>query len=210
MFEKLLEWIKAHMAEGTDVAEVEALLPTLESILGSKEVISALDSLVSKAVTSHDERYTAETLPGLMEAERAKVRAELNPEETPDQKRIRELEESNATKDAAASLRDRTDTMRTKAAELKVDTFGLLPDDMTALAGLGDKAETVLETFVGRLNETFTKAVDAKVKERFAPVKPGGGDPNMDELAKMRAAGDNDGADRVELQGIYAKSHQAG
>jgi hypothetical protein len=204
MFEKVIEWAKANAAEGADVTELEGMLPTVDDIMGTDAVRRAFDSAVSKAVNNHDERFRSEKLPELIEEERAKIRAELNPEETPEQRRIRELEEKLAKRDRDAQTRERRDALRKKASELKVTEYGLQPDDVEVFAGLGDDGEKVLESLVGRLNESFNTALDRKLKERYTRSSPSGGDPNMDEIEKLRAAGKTEEADRMQLAQMYS------
>lgn len=172
MFEKVIEWIKANAAEGADIAELEAMLPNTEAILQVPEIRSALDSAVSKAVQSHDKRFTDEKLPTLLDEERAKIRAELNPEETAEQKRIRELEERLQKADRERETRERRDKLRKKASELGISEIGLTPDDVETFVAFGDDAETTLEAYVGRTKEAMTSQLDNLLKERFGDNAP--------------------------------------
>jgi len=121
------EWVKAN-ATLKDTAKVEELdglvkdLDPLANIKTKEDALnfidrnnlfkSGLDSAISKAVASNTEKFTAEKLPGLLKEEREKAIKEANPEETPEQKRIRELEE----KINASDKREASSTLKIELA----------------------------------------------------------------------------------------------
>ena len=195
--DKLREWLEAKGIEDIDE--------------GVKIAQSVADAEVSRIVAKHDDefvqRFNGEKLPKILEEERGKIRAELqkelNPEETPEQKRIRELEEKLAKGEQEKARAERRAELRRKASELGVDAYGLSPDDIESLADLGDSAEPVLQTLVDRLGEKFNSQLDARVKERFTKSAPSGGDANLDEVAKLRASGNEEAAQRMQLKSIY-------
>lgn len=209
----LIEWIKANVKEGADVNEAVRLVDSYAEVTPEraaelardKEVRRIIDAEISRAVERHDERFREEKLPKLVDDERAKIRAELNPEETPEQKRIRELEERIAKQDAERVRIERREALRKKAQELGINEVGLTPDDIEPFAGL-ENADEFLESFVNRAKEAFTASLDSKVKERYKGGAPKGADPNLDEIEKLRAAGDVEAAERAQLRQIYSQA----
>jgi hypothetical protein len=209
--EKLLEWLKANVKDGADMNEATRLVDEIATVtperaaelVKDREVRRILDAEISRAVERHDERFREEKLPKILEEERGKIRKEFNPEETPEQKAVRELQEKLAAMEREKAAMERKAALRAKASELGVDAYGLKPDDVEVFAGLGDDAERVLARLTERLSESFNSALDSKVKERYTKTRPSGGDPNMDEVAKLRAAGNDEQAQRLHLQSIY-------
>jgi hypothetical protein len=168
MFDKAVEWVRANVAEGVDVEEFVKMLPRPADLIKSDpDFKSEFDRQVSYAVDNHDKRFQDEKLPTILEQEREKLRKELNPEETAEQKRIRELEERIAKADQESRKRELRDSLRKKATELGVTDIGLQPDDMEPFVAFGDEAPQVLESFLTRTREAFTSNLDAKLKEKF-------------------------------------------
>jgi len=168
MFDKAVEWVRENVAEGVDVEEFVKMLPRPADLIKSDpDFKSEFDRQVSYAVDNHDKRFQDEKLPTILEQEREKLRKELNPEETAEQKRIRELEERIAKADQDARKRELRDSLRKKAAELGVTDIGLQPDDVEPFVAFGDEAPQVLESFLTRTREAFTSNLDAKLKEKF-------------------------------------------
>lgn len=175
----LIEWIKANAKEGADLKEATKLIDSYAEVtpdraaelVRDKEVRRLIDAEISRAVERHDERFREEKLPKILDEERGKIRAELNPEETPEQKRIRELEERIAKQDAERQRIERRDALRKKFGELGGNEIGLSPEDIEPFAGL-ENADEFLESFIGRAKEAFTTNLDAKLKERYAGKAP--------------------------------------
>ena len=145
--EELLKLIKAGLKEGSDFTAIEKLVKDLNVLSGiktvdeAKELIaktdllkSATDSLISIAVKSHDDKFTAEKLPGLLKDEGEKIRKEINPEESKEQKTIREQKERIDALEATGKRSELKTTLLNQAKELgysgNVDLF----------LGMGDKA----------------------------------------------------------------------
>lgn len=164
----ILDWIKANAKEGANIAEAEELLgkSTFDSIKSKEEAAdfisknsvfkSAFDSMVSTAVNNHDERFKSEKLPDLVKAEREKILKELNPEETPEQKRIRELEENLKARDA----KDRESAIKAELRQ-KAQELGYDPLRAERFSAFGDKALDMLadeSTYLSNL-------IDSKIKE---------------------------------------------
>jgi hypothetical protein len=165
----ILEWIKANAKEGANVAEAEELVQksTFDSITSKEQAMefidknttfrSAVDSLISTAVNRHDEKFQSEKLPVLQQQLRDELAKELNPDETPEQKRIRELEErlqESDRRDAENALKAK---LRTKASELKFD-----PELASKLSKYGDESVTLLESFAN-----YNKGIVEAEKDRL-------------------------------------------
>jgi hypothetical protein len=174
--DKILAWIKANLKEGAKVAEVETLVKEiveLKSIdtkekalelMGKDGVFkSALDSETSTRIENHDKTK----LPELEKSIRVKIEAELNPDLTDDQKRIKVLE----TEAAANKSRDEVATvkagLRTKATELKFD-----PVRAEGYHVYGDKALEMLEADSKYFADSITNGVNLEIKTRFGNTPP--------------------------------------
>lgn len=186
MFDRLKEWIASHAAEGTDLAEVDSLIPGPDELVRDPALKPSFDRAVQAAMIEHDRRFTDERLPKMLDEERAKIRKELAPEETPEQRRIRELEERIAKQDAERERIARRDALRVKANEMGIGDIGLSPDDVEPFVAFGDSAEATLASFVERTKEAFTRQLDAAVKSRYKGSAPqGGASPTADAQTKL-------------------------
>jgi hypothetical protein len=172
MFDKLIDWMKANAKEGADLEALATMVPSWDDIAKAPELKPHLDRYATKAIETHDARFQSEKLPEILKNERDKIRAELNPEETPEQKRIRELEERLQKADADNRTRERRDILRKKAQELGIGDIGLSAEDIEPFVMLGDDAPAVTEALIGKLRESMTKTLDAKLKEKYAGPAP--------------------------------------
>ena len=167
------------MKEGADIAAIKTLVEGLNPLAGVKTVEDAKDfikkndllnkandSNVSIAVKSHDDKFTAEKLPGLLKAEGDKVRKEANPEETKEQKTIREQKERIDDLEANGKKSELKTALQAKAKELgytkSVDRFVVN----------GDNAIKFLEEDAAADKTHFDNALSSKIKEQFGDVKP--------------------------------------
>ena len=193
----IMEWIKANSKEGANVAEVEELVnnSTFEGIktkeqamdfIGKNQVFkSANDSMISTAVNSHDDKFKETKLPDLIKAEREKIQAELNPAETDEQKRIKELEDRLKASDNAKILEDRKSELRVKASELKYDTVRA-----ERFASFGDKAVEMLVNDSEYWNGQIDTRVKESVKGTLSGTPPKGGTPpdgkmSLEDIGKL-------------------------
>ena len=103
---KVLKWVKDNVKDGVDTADFEKMLSgsyvpsdikkedALKFIRENATLNSAHDSAIMQAIKSHDEKFESDKLPKLredMEKELTeKISKKLNPEETSEQKQIRE------------------------------------------------------------------------------------------------------------------------
>lgn len=125
---------------------------------GKKLSQSLFDARVNSAVITHDEKFTKEKLPSLIEAEREKIKKELDVKETPEQKTLREqseritrLENDNKRKDIKAEALQQMTKAKLPFAD-QIDTF------------LSDNLEDTLRK-INAFTETFNAAVSAAAKE---------------------------------------------
>lgn len=111
---------------------------------------SSFDSAVGTAVTKHDEKFKKEKLPGLIEEA---VKAKTNENLTPEQLKIKELEEKMQQYEAKAAEDERVKTNATKLKEKGLDT------------GLAKyiKEDSDIDFFENLVNTL----VDSKVKEKL-------------------------------------------
>lgn len=181
---KLSDWIKENVKEGANVAEAEELVQaeTFEGIKTKEQAIdfidkndvfkSAKDSLISTAVNAHDDKFKETKLPEIIKAKREEWTKEMNPEETPEQKRIRELETRDAERDSKERKRDLEDALLTKASEIGFD-----PIRAKDYSVYGDKAIDKLVDDAGWYKSQIELKVKETVKGTLAGKPPKDGDP---------------------------------
>lgn len=175
----LLEWIKANSKEGANVAEAEQLIQasTVEGITTKEQAYdfmlknaafkSALDYQTGESIKTHDTKFNTEKLPGILKAEREKLEKELNPDLTPEQKRIAELEKvvnEGKIKEQENQLKS---GLRAKAKEL-----GYPEDEAERLFVYGAEATAELERKAEFLKTHVSGAVESKVKELYGGNPP--------------------------------------
>lgn len=177
MTEQLTEWVKANAREGANVAEFEEMTSKL-SLPKTKEEAwnfitknqtfkSAVDAEVSRATLAHDEKFKATKLPDIEKQLRDQIAKELNPEETPQDKKIRELSEKLEAKERSEKMATIKSLLMKKASEKGFD-----PELAAELAIFGDDAEAKLEYFYEKYNSAVNKRVDEETKKRFGSNQP--------------------------------------
>lgn len=177
--DELRKWLTENVKPGTDIEAGLKLVPSnpVEALKTKEEALaliqktplltSALDYHTTKKIELHDEKFASEKLPGLLKAEADRIRKELNPEETPEQKKIRELEDWKAEQLKIAKQNEIRASLRQKASELKFDP-SLAEDYYTH----GEKAVERLEAAAKRFEAEVAARVDAIAKERFGSAPP--------------------------------------
>lgn len=175
----LLDWVKANAKEGTNFAEFEELegKNTFEGIKSKEmalEIIkktpffnSALDSEVNTRISTHDDKFRSEKLPTLLEAEREKIKNELNPPTTEEQKKIAEMQK---TIDALSSKDKRIELE--SALKSKAKEFGFPVERAARFAVYGDRAESELKAEAEFYKTHIQTGVESRVKELYGDVKP--------------------------------------
>ena len=169
--DKFYEWLSANVKEGVNIEEGKELLKdnTIAGITTKEQAIdfmnkqpafkSGIDSLISKAVESNSARYKEEKLPGIIAEAKAQWVAENNPEETPEQKQIRELQEQLNAEKKQRAINEAQSTLRAKAKELGFD-----PELAAGLHVYGDTAEDVLSKFA-EYHSTALQSTEKKVRQ---------------------------------------------
>ena len=201
---KILEWIKANVKEGVDVSEVTKLVEGVQDLnsIDTKEKAielmktnavfkSGFDSEISKIIDTHDK----EKLPELKKSIRDELEKELNPDLTPEQKRIKALEdELNASKNEKAVNMTKAE-LRTKAKELGFD-----PDRAEKYHVFGEKAFETLENDSKYFSDAIKAGIDTEIKTRFGNKIPPGGNRQVDTSKIMN---------RDDFEGLGAAQKQA-
>lgn len=179
----LVQWIKDNAKDDANVEEGLQLVKDLDPLknLDSREAVvdfmrrndrfrSALDHEVQQAVESNSKRFAETKLPEILKTEREKLMKELNPEETPEQKQLRELQEKLAERDRKEARRELEAQLRTKAQEIGFD-----PVRAERYAAFGDEAMTALESDAQWFDEAMKSKVDEAMKSRYSTTTPKGG-----------------------------------
>lgn len=173
----LMEWIEKNAAEGANLEEAKKLveganLPQSKEdaaklVEDNQYLKSELDSRVSKSVENATERFKENKLPDILKEEREKIRQELNPEETEEQKRIRELQEKVQSFETEKQKEQRKAQLREKAKELGYD-----PLDAENYVAFGDKAEEMLEKHSKKFQSTVDTKVNEYIKQKYGGKPP--------------------------------------
>ncbi len=131
-------------------------------IMRSDILKRALDKETQERVDAHDKNFKEKELPKLEKEITDKVNKELNPEETPKDKQLRELMEKDAARDKKEAVRDLKKSLREKAVELKFD-----PIKAERFHVYGDKALEVMEKEFTETKTHIDSEIDRISKERF-------------------------------------------
>lgn len=189
----LIEWIKKNVKEGVNVTEAENLLQAenpLNKVQTKEEALrliedtpffrSAFDSEISKKVEGALKKYEETKLPDIVKSREAEIRAELNPQETPEQKRIRELEEKIKQADNERQTESLKSSLRTKAKEIGMD-----PIKAERYAVYGDQAEKFMAEDFKMISEQVTIQLDGEIKKRYGGEAPKGQQRQADDGKMM-------------------------
>lgn len=225
--DKALKWVKDNVKDGVDTAEFEKMLSgsfvpadmkkddALKFIRENAALNSAHDAAILQAIKTHDEKFESEKLPKIIKAKekelREQINKELNPEETPEQKQIRELREQlegMAKEKANVELKD---SLRAKAKELGFDM-----SKAERYYVYGDKALDVLQEDAEWFKTQINTETEAQIKARFGdnPTPTGGKstppagqrDQLIAQYNEIEASNDpNKGAKLIALKDQIAK-----
>ena len=127
-----------------------------------------LDSEISRAVDSHKKRFDDEKLPELKKSMRDELLKELNPTETPEQKRLRELEDQLKERDNRERLYQTKEKLRAKAKEVGFDEELA---ERFALMNTEDP-ESELMTFAEKVQAQAQKLAEAEIAQRWPSKAP--------------------------------------
>ena len=193
IFKELVAWAKANAKDGVNVAEFEELVSKAappDDAKQAKEYIraipalrSAFDAALNQEFDRATKKYEEEKLPEKEKALRESIRKELNPDESPEQKQIRELREKLESKERAEAITSKQNALRAKAKEYGIDT-----EIAADYAHYGDDAENILK----RHAEWHKKELDAvkaeSARATFGNKTPtGGGSLNLKPQAEIDA-----------------------
>jgi len=212
---QLTDYVKENFtpAEGITIEEVEKLEKDLDPLSGLTTPDQALDFMgrnplfekalkkhETQAIEKHDEKFMKDKYPGLLkDAVDLRVK-ELNPEETPEQKRIRELED----KISASDNREASNTLKIELQK-KAKEIGYT-GDIDLFMTLGDKAIETMEAYHTKNTEYLAAEKEKIQKELYGNNPPPPGTPpevpkDIDEkIREARAAGDATLALKYQMQ----------
>ncbi len=192
-----IEELKAFLAENKEVPEVMAVIatyapkqelnadivePWIATEEGAKFLQPLLDANATKAIQTHDTKQAAKNKAEVDKRVAAEI-LKLHPEETPEQKQIRELGLKFEESEKARASEALATQISAKAHEMGVD-----PIFVRAMNhGSVDEAVVWMKKVIDR-----DKAIQAKVANEIAAsgAKPGSGNPGADgkiDISKMDA-----------------------
>ena len=168
---------------------------SIEKLADNQHLKSYLDSMISRAVASHDEKFKAEKLPGIVDDEIKKRSPKpKDPEVAALYDEVKALKEAKAQAEREIFIANQRSRVAPKLSELGLDA------ELADMFIGSDDAAT--EAKLGAFTKAFTKARDGHVervlKERFGNMPmPSSGNSNvttreamvarMNELAKNPA-----------------------
>ena len=212
---QIADYVKENFtpADGITLEEVEKLESELDPLKGLTTPDQALDfmgrnPLFEKAlkkhettsIEKHDEKFMKDKYPGLLkDAVDLRIK-ELNPDETPQDKRIRELEDNATARDKVDAAKDLKIELAAKAKEISYT------GDIDLFMHLGDKALETMEAY-HKKNTDYLEAEKEKIQKELY----GGNTPpthtlpevpkDIDEqIREARAAGNATLALKLQMQ----------
>lgn len=202
--------IKAVAKEGADISGILGQIKESNPLNGlSKEnafdfiksnqvLLSAFDSEVSKSVNTGVDNFKAKGMQEIIKEREEAIRAEINPKETPEQKRIRELEARIESSDKEKALAKLQDELSSKAKDLEFD-----PIKARDFALYGENAMSKLEEYASWQSEIVTNRLNSEVKTKFKGNQPKAGSlPPADldtRIKEARESGNTDLALRLQM-----------
>lgn len=186
--EKILEWLKANVKEGVDIAEVQALIQA-DSISQINTSDLATDfinrnsffkSASDKAASKQLESFKSGKMLEMWEEKKADLLKELNPQETEVEKQLRELREANTKRENEWKAEKRKVEILKKASEIGFD-----PVLAEHLVLHGDNAGEVLELFNSKISTMVQSGVDERMKGFKGGALPGKKQPEEGILTKQ-------------------------
>ena len=176
----ILEWVKENAKEGANIAEVEELIERANPINRVKTQAEAevfindtpafksfFDAYVSRATENHETKFMELKLPEILKEEREKIRKELNPDETDEQKAIRELKEANQRLESDIKRKELVAELRAKAKDYS------LPDNIAdGFAVYGDDAIENLSKVGDYFKSAIKTGIEEGIKSKFKGSSP--------------------------------------
>ncbi len=212
---QIADYVKENFtpAEGIDLSEVEKLETELDPLSGLSTTDQALDFMgrnplfekalkkhETQAIEKHDTKFMTDKYPGMLkDAVDLKIK-ELNPEETPQDKRIRELEDNAAARDKSDTEKDLRIELQKKAKEIGYTR------NIELFMHLGDKAIETMEAYHTK-NTDYLEAEKEKIQKELygdnTPPKKHETELPKDideQIREAKAAGDSTRALRLQMQ----------
>lgn len=195
---KLTDWLKknANLIDGANLAEFEEL-EARETLAGvtTKEKASEFiektpafksffDAKVTEGVKTFEANFTETKLPKIEEDLREKIKQELNPAKTEDQKQIEALLKDKAERD----LRDKQREAAAKLVEKARDLGHPKPETAADYIAYGKDAEAKLTADVQTFSELVKAGVESEIKKRYGDQQPP--QQSQHEPDKVMARGD--------------------
>lgn len=140
-----------------------------------KERQAVFDKIVAGPMDKRLENWKAQELPKVIEQERERIRKELHPEMTPEQKELAELKQKFAEKEAKERLFERKSELRQKYKDADQDIAD-------RIAALDD--ETV-DAVMAKVAEYKAKIDELEKKGKYGSTPPKGGSGQSPDFSKM-------------------------
>lgn len=166
--EEKKEEVQELLQEINPLSKVQDADSAAELIANHDVLKKGRDKLVTSAIESHKRKFEEEKLPQLRKSVRDEVVKELNPEETPEQKRLRELEQQLQERERRERQYQLKEQLRTKAKELDFDED--LAEQFALLQAEDPSSE--LERFANRFREMVQSKAEKEVATRWPDKKP--------------------------------------
>ena len=183
---QITDWIKKNstLAEGADIKEAEKLedeLNPLKNLSTTDQYLdfmnrnegfkNALKKHETQAIEKHDAKFKTDKLPGLLKEHGDKIKAEINPTDTPEQKEIKELKQWKVDSEARDKSKDLKLELVAKAKELGYT------GDIDLFMSKGDTAIETMESY----HEKNTKYLEVEREKIQKEVYKGNPPPNRGE-----------------------------
>ena len=183
---QIIDWFKKNstLAEGADIKEAEKLedeLNPLKNLSTTDQYLdfmnrnegfkNALKKHETQAIEKHDAKFRTDKLPGLLKDHGDKIRLEINPKETDDQKEIRELKQWKLDSEKTGKEKDLKIELKDKAKEI-----GYTGDIELFMS----KGDTAIETMTA-YHEKNTKYLAGEREKIQKEIYKGNTPPNKGE-----------------------------
>lgn len=147
---------------------VQELDSAVDVMKGNDQLNRIRSKIAQDAVDSYKRKFDEEKLPELRKSMRDDILKEINPTETPEQKRLRELEDQLKERDSRERLYQVKEKLRAKAKEIGFD------EDLAERFALmqTDSPEEELATFAERVKSQAQKIAEAEIAQRWPSKQP--------------------------------------
>lgn len=164
-----LKEVKSFLEENKEEKETVKFLEGLKGKVNLETVKDAVENVKEvkawylsekdSAVTKGIDGWKEKSLPGEIKTAEEKLRLELSPKETEDQKKVRELMDSHTTLQKQLKKKDLLSVAKDRMIELKLNP---------ARAGfyIGEDEDSTLAN-INLIGEDYDKGVEARVTEKF-------------------------------------------